>query len=84
MSLVLVMAYVLGFAAGSGPIPWVYLPEVLPNEIKGPAAALCTSLNWTANLVVGLTFPSMLAALHLGGTYAVYVVSLQPQEENQA
>lgn len=48
--------------------------QILPNEIKGPAAALCTSLNWVANLIVGLTFPSMLAALHLGGTYAVYAV----------
>ena len=28
MSLAAVMAFVLGFAAGSGPIPWVYLPEV--------------------------------------------------------
>ena len=47
---------------------------MLPNEIKGPAAALCTSLNWISNLVVGLTFPSMLAALHLGGAYSVYAV----------
>lgn len=79
MSLVAVMGFVLGFSMGSGPIPWVYLPEVLPNEIKGPAAALCTSLNWLSNLVVGLTFPSMLALLHLGGAYLVYAVSLPLQ-----
>jgi hypothetical protein len=69
------MGFVLGFSVGSGPIPWVYLPEVLPNEIKGPAAALCTSLNWLSNLIVGLTFPGMLAVLHLGGTYLIYAVS---------
>lgn len=74
LSLMAVMGFVLGFACGSGPVPWIYLSEVLPNEIKGPAAALCTSLNWIANLAVGLTFPSMLAALHLGGAYSVYAV----------
>ncbi|EIE21964.1 general substrate transporter, partial [Coccomyxa subellipsoidea C-169] len=72
VSLIAVMGFVLGFSIGSGPIPWVYLPEVLPNEIKGPAAALCTSLNWLSNLIVGLTFPAMLALLHLGGAYLVY------------
>lgn len=76
LSLVAVMGFVLGFACGSGPVPWIYLSEVLPAEIKGPAAALCTSLNWISNLAVGLTFPSMLAALHLGGAYSVYAVRL--------
>ncbi|KAK9919103.1 hypothetical protein WJX75_009435 [Coccomyxa subellipsoidea] len=74
VSLIVVMGFVLGFSIGSGPIPWVYLPEVLPNEIKGPAAALCTSLNWLSNLIVGLTFPAMLALLHVGGAYLVYAV----------
>lgn len=74
ISLLAVMGFVLGFSQGSGPIPWVYLGEILPSEIKGPAAALCTSLNWASNLVVGLTFPAMLAGLHLGGAYLVYAV----------
>ena len=74
ISLLAVMGFVLGFSQGSGPIPWVYLGEILPSEIKGPAAALCTSLNWASNLIVGLTFPAMLAGLHLGGAYLVYAV----------
>ena len=78
ISLLAVMGFVLGFSQGSGPIPWVYLGEILPSEIKGPAAALCTSLNWASNLVVGLTFPAMLAGLHLGGAYLVYAVRLSP------
>ncbi|CAK0785259.1 hypothetical protein CVIRNUC_008465 [Coccomyxa viridis] len=74
ISLLAVMGFVLGFSQGSGPIPWVYLGEILPSNIKGPAAALCTSLNWASNLIVGLTFPAMLAGLHLGGAYLVYAV----------
>lgn len=76
ISLLAVMGFVLGFSQGSGPIPWVYLGEILPSNIKGPAAALCTSLNWASNLIVGLTFPAMLAGLHLGGAYLVYAVWL--------
>jgi len=46
---------------------------VLPDAIKGPAAAACTALSWAGNLAVGLSFPGMLAALGLSGAYAVYV-----------
>ncbi|KAK9819874.1 hypothetical protein WJX72_003513 [[Myrmecia] bisecta] len=69
-----ILAYTLFFALGVGPIPWVYLPEILPDRIKGRAAALCTCLNWVANLVVGLTFPMMLRVLGLGGSYLVFAV----------
>ena len=37
--------------------------------------ALCTCLNWVSNLVVGLSFPAMLHALNIAGSYAVYAVS---------
>ena len=46
MSLAAVMAFVLGFASGSGPIPWVYLPEV--NRCP-PAVPTCGSnCSWNA------------------------------------
>ena len=68
------LAFVLFYALGSGPIPWVYLPEILPDAIKGPAAAACTALNWLANLLIGLTFPKLLKVLHLSGSYAIFAV----------
>ena len=40
----LIVLYVLFFAGGAGPIPWVYLPEVLPDDIKGPAQVPQTPL----------------------------------------
>lgn len=36
--------------------------------------SLCTCLNWTSNLAVGLSFPGMLRALGIPGSYAVYAV----------
>jgi len=57
-----------GWASGRG-----RPPQVLPDAIKGPAAAACTALSWAGNLAVGLSFPGMPAALGLSGAYAVYV-----------
>ena len=70
-----ILAYIVAFALGCGPVPWVYLPEILPPAIIGQAQALCTALNWGGNLVVGATFPAMLSALGLGQSYLVYAVA---------
>jgi MFS family permease len=67
-----IFVYTIFFALGCGPVPWVYLPEILPAEIKGPAQALCTAINWFGNFLVGVTFPAMMHILSLGGSYAVY------------
>lgn len=70
----LIIMYVMCFAMGCGPIPWVYLSEILPERIKGTAAALGTFMCWSGNLVVTLTFQKMLGAFGLGGTYLFYAV----------
>ncbi|KAL4547850.1 hypothetical protein Ndes2526B_g07072 [Nannochloris sp. 'desiccata'] len=67
-----IFIYTIFFALGCGPVPWVYLPEILPAEIKGPAQALCTAINWFGNFLVGVSFPGMMHVLGLGGSYAVY------------
>lgn len=67
-----IFVYTIFFALGCGPVPWVYLPEILPTEIKGPAQALCTAINWFGNFLVGASFPGMMHVLGLGGSYAVY------------
>jgi len=74
VSFVGIMVYIIAFAMGCGPVPWVYLPEILPDEIKGTAQALCTAVNWLGNIAVGATFPTMMRSLGLGGSYALYAV----------
>ena len=37
-----VLLYVLAYALGAGPVPWVYLPEVLPKD--KPNNPLCTCM----------------------------------------
>lgn len=74
IAFVAVLLFVAFYSLGSGPIPWVYLPEILPDAIKGRAAAACTCLNWLANLAIGFTFPLLLKALNITGAYALFAV----------
>ena len=72
ISLVAILGSVVMFSLGVGPIPWLYISEILPERIKGRAAALCTALNWLACLVIGLIFPAMLELLDISGSYIVF------------
>ncbi|EFN59043.1 hypothetical protein CHLNCDRAFT_137750 [Chlorella variabilis] len=71
-SLACILAYMVFFAIGAGPLPFLVLPEILPQEIMGTAQAFCTSLNWSSNILIGATFPLMLSTLGIAGSYLVY------------
>ncbi|KIZ00413.1 sugar transporter, partial [Monoraphidium neglectum] len=72
LTVALMLLYVAAFAIGCGPIPWVVLSEILPSRIKGPAASLATAAGWLGNLLVTLSFDSLLGRLGLGGAYMLY------------
>jgi SP family arabinose:H+ symporter-like MFS transporter len=64
--------YVAFFAFGMGPGVWLYLSEIFPTKVRGRAAALATSALWAGTLVVTFTFLSLVKALGIGGTFAIY------------
>jgi len=68
------LLYVAAFAGGAGPITWLYMAEVLPEEAQGGAGALAAAANWAANLLVGSTFPALLAGAGVTGAYGLYAV----------
>ena len=74
VTLVFLQLYIIFFGLGVGPICWCYLPEILPDSIKGRGASLGTCINWVFTFLVGLSFPVMLAGLKVGGSYLVYAV----------
>jgi SP family xylose:H+ symportor-like MFS transporter len=59
LSLLMVLAYIAGFALSWGPIVWVMLSEIFPNSIKGRAMALAVAVQWLANLLVSWSFKVM-------------------------
>ncbi len=64
--------YVVFFNVSWGPIMWVMLGEMFPNQIRGSALAVCGFAQWFANFVITWTFPVMAAGLGLTITYGFY------------
>lgn len=76
MGMVAVIAanlYVIFFNVSWGPVMWVMLGEMFPNQIRGSALAVCGFAQWGANYVIAQTFPSM-AKWSLTGAYTFYGV----------
>ncbi|WPJ96286.1 sugar porter family MFS transporter [Coraliomargarita algicola] len=68
------LLYVIFFNFSWGPVMWVMLGEMFPNQIRGAGLAVSGFAQWTANFGITMTFPMMLAGVGLGGAYAVYAV----------
>lgn len=58
-ALVCMLVYVAGFAMSWGPVAWVLLAEIFPNNIRGKALAVAVAIQWIANYLVSWTFPMM-------------------------
>lgn len=67
-------AYVFFFSLSWGPVMWVLLGEIFPNQIRGSALAVCGVALWSANLVTVMTFPLILGTLGLTSAYVLYTV----------
>ncbi|KAF9532430.1 general substrate transporter [Crepidotus variabilis] len=53
---VTIVTFVMSFAFGLGPIPFVMIPEVSPPYAVSALSSIALSLNWIANFSVGLAF----------------------------
>ena len=76
MGMVAVVAanlYVIFFNVSWGPVMWVMLGEMFPNQIRGSALAVAGFFQWFANYLVAQSFPIM-AAKSLVGSYVFYGV----------
>ncbi len=75
LALVAANVYVIFFNVSWGPVMWVMLGEMFPNQIRGSALAVAGAAQWTSNFAVTLTFPILLAATGLAATYSIYLVA---------
>ncbi|MXP26248.1 sugar porter family MFS transporter [Altererythrobacter indicus] len=74
IALVAANLYVIFFNASWGPVMWVMLGEMFPNQLRGSALAICGLAQWGANYAVVQSFPEMASGLGLGVTYAFYTI----------
>jgi hypothetical protein len=66
---------VVFFNISWGPVMWVMLGEMFPNQIRGSGLAVAGAAQWTANFAVTVTFPILLAGTGLATTYSLYLVA---------
>ncbi len=66
--------YVIFFNFSWGPVMWVMLGEMFPNQIRGSALAVSGFVQWFANFLISFSFPVMAAKLGLTVSYAFYAV----------
>ncbi len=59
--LVMVMLYIAAFAFTLGPVVWVLIAEMYPNEIRGRAIGLTSAVLWLSTFLVVLVSPYMLS-----------------------
>ncbi|CAM9746915.1 unnamed protein product, partial [Discosporangium mesarthrocarpum] len=57
------MLYIAGFSLGFGAVAWVVLAEIVPSRVRSRAYGLFISVNWAANLAVGLLTLTAIQAL---------------------
>ncbi|KAK6060511.1 transporter, major facilitator family protein [Cooperia oncophora] len=62
-AIVFVLMFVISFATGPGSIPWFFVSEIFSSSARSNANSIAVMVNWTANLIVGLTFLSLNNAL---------------------
>ena len=49
-----------------GPVMWVILGEIFPNQIRGTGLAVSGLARWGSNFAITMTFAIMLAGIELG------------------
>ncbi|ORX91452.1 MFS general substrate transporter, partial [Basidiobolus meristosporus CBS 931.73] len=67
-------AFVVAFALGMGPIPFLIISELIPTRAVSTVASSALGLNWFGNFVVGFFFPSLKNAME-GYVFLIFVVA---------
>lgn len=59
-TLVFIIIYTASFMMSWGPICWVLIAEIFPNQIRGQAVAIAVAAQWAANYFISSTYPAMM------------------------
>jgi SP family galactose:H+ symporter-like MFS transporter len=72
--LIVLLVYIVAFAISLGPVYWVMSSEIFPNRLRGTGSSISTSCNWGANLLVSVTFLSLVALVGKPVTFWIYML----------
>src|SRR6266702_1826789 len=72
IAVICLMGYVASFAISLGPIFWLLIAEIYPLKIRGLAEGTAATFNWGSNLIVSLTFLTLVEKLGASSTFLLY------------
>lgn len=75
VALISAVVYVAFFNLSWGPVMWVLLGEMFPNQIRGSGLAVSGFAQWITNFAITMTFPVLLATTGLTSAYGFYALS---------
>lgn len=64
----LLWAYMIAFGLAVGPIPWIYISDILPDIAVGVAVLA----NWASAFIIGLTFQPLVDAIGLQWGFFIF------------
>lgn len=67
-----VIAYLASFAIGLGPIFWLLISEIYPTMVRGQAMSLSSVVIWISDLLVTITFLSLVEGLGARASFWIY------------
>ena len=76
LALVAANLYVFFFNGSWGPVMWVMLGEMFPNQIRGSGLAVSGLAQWGSNFGITMTFPILLGTIGLMGAYSLYALAV--------
>ena len=66
-------AYIVAFGISWGPVMWVMLGEMFPNQMRGAALAVSGLSQWGSNFLITMTVSDYCSRnIGLGGAYGIY------------
>jgi SP family galactose:H+ symporter-like MFS transporter len=72
--LVILLVYVACYSLSISPLFWLMSAEVFPNRLRAVGASAATVANWSANLLVSVTFLSLINAVGKPWTFWIYAI----------
>lgn len=64
--------YIIAFALGFGPIPWLMLSEVYSKEVNAIASPLSGAFNWSLAFLITATFGTISSGIGIGPTFWIF------------
>jgi sugar porter (SP) family MFS transporter len=72
--LIILLVYVACYSLSISPLFWLMTAEVFPNRLRAAGASASTVANWSANLLISVTFLTLIDAVGKSWTFWLYAI----------